>query len=108
MAVRTREELISLVNDIVGENADDKVISLLEDITDTYNDFDTRTNSTDTEDWKKKYEDNDKQWREKYKARFLSNDTEQNVPSNIDSIGADTDDEAGEAPTTFEELFTTE
>ena len=105
MAVRTREELISLVNDIVGENADDKVISLLEDITDTYNDFDTRTNSNDTEDWKQKYEDNDKQWREKYKARFLSNDTEQNVPH---STGADTDDEADEAPTTFEELFTTE
>ena len=108
MAVRTREELISLVNDIVGENADDKVISLLEDITDTYNDFDTRTNSNDTEDWKQKYEDNDKQWREKYKARFLSNDTVQNVPPNVDNTGADTDDNADEAPTTFEELFTTE
>ena len=108
MAVRTREELISLVNDIVGENADDKVISLLEDITDTYNDFDTRTNNNDTEDWKQIYEDNDKQWREKYKARFLSNDTVHNVPPNIDNAGADSDDESDEAPTTFEELFTTE
>ena len=108
MAVRTREELISLVNDIVGENADDKVISLLEDITDTYNDFDTRTNNSDTEDWKQKYEDNDKQWREKYKARFLSNDTVQNVQPNTDNDVTGADNETDEAPTTFEELFTTE
>ena len=36
-----------------------------------------------SEEWKKKYEDNDKQWREKYKARFFTpTDTGASDPSN--------------------------
>lgn len=115
MAVRSKEELTSLVNEIVGENADDKVLSLLEDIADTYSDFETKiesNNSQDNEDWKTKYEENDKMWRDKYKARFMSG-SDNNVNQRFTSDGntivnePDIDDEPEDEPTTFEDLFTT-
>lgn len=64
MAVRTRDELITAVNAIIGETPDDKGLSLLEDISDTFASYD------DTEDWKTKYEENDAEWRKRYKERF--------------------------------------
>lgn len=62
MAVLSRDELISKVSAYIGERNDDESISLLEDITDTFN--------VDGEDWKKKYEDNDIAWRKRYRERF--------------------------------------
>ena len=64
MAVRTRDELITAVNAIIGETPDDNGLSLLEDISDTLAIHD------DTEDWKTKYEENDAEWRKRYKERF--------------------------------------
>lgn len=64
MAVRTRDELITAVNSIIGETPDDSGLSLLEDISDTFAIYD------DAEDWKTKYEENDAEWRKRYKDRF--------------------------------------
>ena len=64
MAVRTLEEIITSVKNVIGETPTDDELSLLEDITDTF------TDSVDTEDWKTKYEENDAEWRKKYKDRF--------------------------------------
>ena len=104
MARRTKDEIMSAVRARIGDSTEDADLNFIEDISDTLDGYEADAQ----EDWKKKYEDNDRQWREKYKARFLSNDTVQNVPPNIDNAGADSDDESDEAPTTFEELFTTE
>ena len=69
MAVKTKDELLSAVNGL--EIEEDTKISLLEDITDTVDSFST------TEDWKKKYEENDAMWKEKYRERFFNTTTEE-------------------------------
>lgn len=62
-----------MISQRIGEDNSDEAISLLEDISDTLNDYDARTK--DATDWKKRYEDNDKEWRDKYKERFMSGDS---------------------------------
>lgn len=90
MAVRTRDELIASVNEIIGESPDDKSLSLLEDISDTFATHD------DTEDWKTKYEENDAEWRKRYKERFEGKKI----------FLEENDDDAPKEKTKFEELFT--
>lgn len=89
MAVRTRDELITAVNTIIGETPDDNGLSLLEDISDTFASYD------DTEDWKTKYEENDAEWRKRYKERFEG----KNV------IVEENEDDDKKEKTKFEELF---
>lgn len=69
MAIKTKEELIQIVSARVGEDNSDEAIALIEDVTDTLTDLETRANGDGT-DWKAEYEKLDKDWREKYKARF--------------------------------------
>lgn len=79
MAVISKDELIQAISNRIGDDTSDEALSLLEDVSDTLTDFDTRLN--DDTDWKQKYEENDKQWREKYRDRFKegsSNDDNDN------------------------------
>lgn len=56
--------LIESLTTLLGETATtDNAISLMEDITDSV--------AEDTEDWKSKYEENDKAWRKRYTDRFM-------------------------------------
>lgn len=66
----TTEQLLQQINDILGGRTDDESLSLLENASDTLNQY------TDAENWKQKYEDNDKEWRERYKKRFMGDDDE--------------------------------
>ena len=97
MAIRTREEILSSLNTRFGDDTSDEVLGIIEDVTDTFNDLETRAKGDGT-DWKKKYEDNDKEWRQKYKDRFMNGDG--NIPD-------DEPPEPNEPPKvkTFEELF---
>ena len=78
MAVKTLEELMESVRTRLGDDQSDEALALLEDISDTYGDMQSRT--TGGEDWKKKYEENDTEWRKRYQDRFFNpdkpNDTE--------------------------------
>lgn len=96
MSVRTREELITTVTSMFGESPTDEQISLLEDITDTVEDYEDRL--TDTTDWKTKYEENDKEWRKRYTDRF--NNTEPKPEPTPEP-----DPEPEVIITTYEELF---
>ena len=98
MAVRTKEELLNDIKSIIGDSTDDTSIILLEDISDTFDDLESR--STDTEDWKTKYEENDAEWRRKYTDRFFSAEPD-DAP---DPDPADPGEE--KEPMTFEDLFT--
>lgn len=66
--VKTLEEIIESVKGRIGEDISDESISLIEDISDTYNDMVSRYAAS--EDWKKKYETNDAEWRKRYIDRF--------------------------------------
>lgn len=95
MAVKTKDEIMATIKTVLGENQSDEAITLLEDVADT---LDATTGAGDVTDWKAKYEENDKNWREKYTSRFYNTGSESE-----EEIG--TQDVEDNAPTTFEELF---
>lgn len=68
--VRTKEEIIDLVKQRIGENASDDDISFLEDVTDTVESFTSTDKAEEATEWERKYRENDAQWRERYIARF--------------------------------------
>ena len=70
MAILSREEYFNRLQDYIGEDSSDKAINLVEDMTDTYNSFADRKDNGD--EWKKKYEENDRSWRERYRRRFFT------------------------------------
>lgn len=64
MAKLTKDELIEKVRKYVGDRTDDETIEIIEDISDSID-------SSDADEWKQKFEENDKMWRDKYISRFL-------------------------------------
>lgn len=64
MAKLSKDELIEKVKKYVGDRTDDETIEIIEDISDSID-------SSDADEWKQKYEENDKMWRDKYISRFL-------------------------------------
>lgn len=64
MAKLTKDELIKKVRKYVGDRTDDETIEIIEDISDSID-------SSDADNWKQKFEENDKMWRDKYISRFL-------------------------------------
>lgn len=70
MAVLNKEAFLKRVQEKLGDDKSDEAIAFLEDVTDTYNDLESKTKGD--EDWKKKYEENDAEWRKKYTERFFT------------------------------------
>lgn len=64
----TKEELMQSIKSRLSETPTDDDIKFIEDVTDTLSEF---GQPNQAEEWKKKYEENDKQWREKYTSRFF-------------------------------------
>lgn len=98
--VRSKDEILEALKLRLGENPDDDSIAFLEDITDTITDFEEKLSGS--EDWKTKYEENDKEWRKKYTDRFFSGEVDgEKTPD------PDPEDPEGEhKPMSFEDLFT--
>lgn len=91
MAKLSKDELIEKVKKYVGDRTDDETIEIIEDISDSID-------SSDADEWKKKYEENDKMWRDKYISRFF----EKNDQENEDTTNEDVDEKEYN---TFEDLF---
>lgn len=73
MAKLSKDELIEKVNKYVGDRTDDETIEIIEDISDSID-------SSDADEWKQKYEENDKMWRDKYISRFLEKNEDEVDP----------------------------
>lgn len=71
MAVLNRDEYFESLKTIFDGKNDSDSITLMENLTDTYEDLNNRA-SGDGVDWKKKYEENDEMWKDRYKNRFFS------------------------------------
>lgn len=99
MGVKTKEELIQAVVTRIGEDSDDEAIALIEDVTDTLNDFESKI-AGDGEDWKSKYDELDKSWREKYISRFTDGNSK-----SIDDNDDTNNDVEGNEPMAYEDLF---
>lgn len=91
MAKLSKDEIIEKVKKYVGDRTDDETIEIIEDISDSID-------SSDADEWKKKYEENDKMWRDKYISRFF----EKNAEENEDPTDEDDDEKEYK---TFEDLF---
>lgn len=61
-------ELIETVRSRIGDNPDDDSVAFLEDVTDTLTDYENKTK--DNTNWKNKYDELDRSWKEKYVSRF--------------------------------------
>lgn len=91
MAKLSKDELIEKVRKYVGDRKDDETIEIIEDISDSID-------SSDADEWKHKYEENDKMWRDKYISRF--------VEKREDEPDTPTEHEEEEKEyTSFEDLF---
>ena len=75
MAVRTKDELLGQLKVRIGDDASDDTLTLLEDITDTFDDYEGKT--ADTTNWKDKYEELDASWKKKYRDRFFNTTKEE-------------------------------
>lgn len=71
MAILSKEDFLNRIKEITKDKTDDDTLKLVEDMTDTINNYE----NDKSQNWKEKYETNDKEWRERYKARFFSGDT---------------------------------
>lgn len=96
MAILNKDEFTARLKAKLGDDTSDESVSFLEDMTDTFNDLESR--ASDTTNWKEKYEQNDSEWREKYKARFFDG----NEPNDKDK-DKETEDET--EPEKFDDLF---
>lgn len=92
MSVKSIDEILNAVKERIGDDTSDSAISFVEDISDTLNSL------SEQENWKQKYEQNDSEWRKKYRDRFLSGESS--------SDGDDSGDE--NEPLTYEKLFNVE
>lgn len=91
MAKLSKDELIEKVRKYVGDRKDDETIEIIEDISDSID-------SSEADEWKKKYEENDKMWRDKYISRF--------VEKKEDELDTPTEHEDEEKEyNSFEDLF---
>lgn len=73
MAVRSRTELLDLIRGRLGEDTGDDALTLIEDITDTFTDLESR--ATDPENWHERYNQLDTEWRQRYRDRFYDDNT---------------------------------
>lgn len=91
MAKLSKDELIEKVRKYVGDRTDDETIEIIEDISDSID-------SSSADEWKQKYEENDKMWRDKYISRF--------VEKKEDELDTPTEHEEEEKEyNSFEDLF---
>lgn len=115
MAVKTVEELLQAVANIVGDDDSDEALAFIEDVNDTVRDLDARTIDTtgwenryneNNAEWERKYTELDNEWRKRYKERFFS---ASEINDDEDFIDEEQEEKPKEKPkTTYDELFETE
>lgn len=102
MAVRTRDEILAAIRTRLGDDTSDDVLTIIEDIDDTFTDYETRAG----EDWKTKYEKLDAQWRKRYRDRFFQKaDNGETTPEDVKNDNEEDLKEESEVKD-FDELFT--
>ena len=87
MAVLKLNDLLEKLRSQFTDNTSDEVIGIIEDVTDTINDYENKTK--DETKWEEKYKENDAMWRKKYKDRFFSSPNEREEDESLDSDNGD-------------------
>ena len=68
MAIKSTEELLTSIRGLISDDTTDEALALFGDISDTITSLTDDKNTN----YKQLYEQNDKEWREKYRDRFMS------------------------------------
>lgn len=102
--IKTYDEIMESVKQRLGDDSSDEALSFIEDISDTFKSFEGKT--PDTEDWKKKYEENDKMWRDKYRDRFFNTEADKEFKATEPKQKEpQPENDEPELATTFDQLF---
>lgn len=102
MAVLNKEDFMSRLQERIGDDTSDEAMQFIEDMTDTFNDFETRSSGLNDEQWQSKIDELDKSWREKYKARFFNTET---TPDDVKANQEDDVKDDENIEKTFDDLF---
>lgn len=107
MAILKRDEFFSRLESRLSDDTSDEAITFLEDMTDTYNDLESRANNGSSAEWERKCNEINENWKKRYRHRFFSGD---NRFYGNDEDGEDDEDEAANKPSTMtiDKLFKTE
>lgn len=97
MAVVGKADLLATLQSILGERDDTEAIGFIENLTDTVTDYESKT--ADQTDWRTKFEENDKEWKRKYKERFFSSEAEEIIEEQKEDVIDDGKE------ITFDDLF---
>lgn len=97
--VLTKDELMKKLSVIIGERNDDEAITFVEDVSDTLDDY----AKSDSEEWRKKYDELDATWRKRYTERFFTELPEEHTEEVADQLENQTEDL--EKDLTYEALF---
>lgn len=97
--IKTKDELLAAVSGLLGDLTTDAAIEFLEDLQDTFTDLEEKVTVDVGEDWEAKYQELDRDWRERYTARFFNKEEKDALPDPEPEIIED------DEPKTFEELF---
>lgn len=94
---KSRDEILTAIREIIGDNNSDEAIALIEDVTDSFTDEES--------EWKRKYEENDRDWRKRYMDRFMNPEPmpettpEKVIEDNTEDVKTELND------VTFDDLF---
>jgi hypothetical protein len=100
MAIRTTEELLDIVKRRIGDDISDDAIQLVEDVTDTLRDWESRASV----DWETRYRENDDEWRRRYIQRFNASADAITTPERVVEGQKENVSDDGKKRT-YEELF---
>lgn len=98
MAVKSKQEILDEIGLLVGTETSDEVLAVIEDVTDTIDDYERKLG--DGTDWEAKYNDLDNEWREKYKARFFDAEADAEGEAEAEAEAEDEDEIL-----TYDDLF---
>lgn len=105
---RSKEELLEQVKKVIGENTSDEAVTLLEDISDTFDNSgsgSTKELEDKIAELEQKVKDTDSEWRKKYTDRFFNpSPTDKPDDPVIENDSDETDD--SNKKKTFDDLFT--
>lgn len=99
--ILSKEDFITRISERLGDDNSDEALALIEDATDTLNDYEERLSTSDNDDWKSKYDELDASWRKRYRERFFTGRTPEEVKEEQEQ---DVKDDPNE-DVTFDDLF---
>lgn len=106
--IKTKDEILSAVRDLIGDSADDAALGVYEDIADTIEDlmkFRDDELLLRLEAAEKQVKETEEYWRNRYRDRFFGKDVEVKEVTEDETVDDTNDDLEVEEAESIEDLF---